>query len=244
LKLETRKLKLVPVLLYYITDRSLFAGSEDQRRKLVLGAVQMAAYGGIDFIQLREKDLSSRELERLAGEAVGIVEQARSDGSSTKLLINSRTDIAIAVGADGVHLRSDDINASDARAIFGKAGIAKPIIGVSCHTPEEVALAESHGADFAVFGPVFEKNGMVASNGLEELRRACARPAVSGNRMKVFALGGVTLANASACIEAGTDGIAGIRLFQAEDVAERVAQLREIAKPLSKERPAYPYGKS
>lgn len=229
------------MLLYYITDRSLFPGTEPSKREQLLRAISRAAKAGVELIQLREKDLTARELELLAKQAM---ETVRSAGSSTKVLINSRIDVAIACGADGVHLRSDDINAGDARVIFSKAGITKPIIGVSCHTPEDVALAESHGADFAVFGPIFEKNGAAATDGLQQLRAACGRPAVAGAKMKVFALGGVTLSNASACMHAGVDGIAGIRLFQSEDVVARVMQLRQMAKPPSKERPAYPYGKS
>jgi thiamine-phosphate pyrophosphorylase len=232
------------VLLYYITDRTLFSGSDAERQAQLLRAIEAAARAGVDFIQLREKDLTARDFEGLANRAVGIIEQAREDGSRTKLLINSRVDVAIAVGADGVHLRSDDIPAGDTRTVFAKAGIAKPVVGVSCHTPEEVALAESQGADFAVFGPVFEKGGKGAVNGLEDLRIACDRPAIAGAKMPVLALGGVTMANAAACIDAGASGIAAIRLFQSEDVAKRVIQLRAIQKPLSKERPAYPYGKS
>ncbi len=214
------------MLLYYITDRRQFSG--DQRARL-LAKISEAARAGVDFIQLREKDLTTRELEKLARDAVAAV-----SGSDTKLLINSRTDVAIAGGAHGVHLRSDDIAAGDARAIFSRAGVAGPVIGVSCHTTAEVQLADAHGADFAVFAPVFEKSG-AAGVGLEHLREACASvPAAKtpepspARRFTVFALGGVTLENAAACISAGAGGVAGIRLFQENDVATVVAHLRKL----------------
>jgi thiamine-phosphate pyrophosphorylase len=205
------------LLFYYITDRRQVGGSEE-----LLRAIGRAAQAGIDFIQLRERDLSARELEQLAGAAMR--EVARS---KTKLLINSRADIAIACGAAGVHLRSDDVSASDARAIYANAGGRDPVIGVSCHSEREVLLAEAHGADFAVLGPVFEKSGSSeAALGLEPFARLRAR---GGRTMPVLALGGITEENAAQCVQAGADGIAAIRLFQREDVGETVARLRRLS---------------
>src|SRR4051812_10395101 len=134
------------MLLYYITDRTQFPGDESARQAALLVRIADAARWGVDYIQLREKDLSARELESLAKCAV---EAARKASSHTRLLINSRIDIAIAAGADGVHLRSQgDMAASDARVVFAKCGHPNPVIACSCHTLEEVALAESYGADF------------------------------------------------------------------------------------------------
>ena len=100
-------------LLYYITDRSQFRGDEGARRRALLAKVAEAASAGVDYIQLREKDLSARELEMLASNALAAVRNSaplktENRGVRTRLLINSRTDIALAVGADGVHLRADD----------------------------------------------------------------------------------------------------------------------------------------
>src|SRR5207237_5538508 len=125
---------------------SQFAGATHERQLRLLKNIGEAARCGIDFIQLRERHLSVRELENLALDAVS---QVRKASTGTKLLINSRIDIAIAAGADGVHLRSaGDLSASEARAIFHQAGVVAPIIAVSCHTLQEVASAEAQGADF------------------------------------------------------------------------------------------------
>ncbi|HLK53916.1 MAG TPA: thiamine phosphate synthase, partial [Candidatus Angelobacter sp.] len=104
-----------------------------------------------------------------------------------------------------------------------------PVIGISAHSVTEVARAEAHGADFAVFAPVFEKNGTAHRAGLELLRQACHRTETAQPPMPVLALGGVTLQNARQCVEAGAAGIAGIRLFQQNDVHAIVKKLRESA---------------
>ena len=223
-------------LLYYISDRRQFAGDESARRRALLDKIAEAAQGGVDYIQLREKDLSTGGLEQLARDAVGVLEQVRGGhlGVKTKLLINSRSDVALAAGADGVHLRSDDIPVSEARGIWMQAvgrcgrGVADrklPVVAVSCHSRAEVVHAEKEGADFAVFAPVFEKKEApgTAPIGLGALRAACEV------KMPVLALGGVTLENARSCIEAGAAGIAAIRLFQENRISEVVRALGQSA---------------
>jgi len=200
------------LLLYYITDRKQFPGNEPERRERLLEKIAEAVRHGIDYIQLREKNLSGRELEDLAREAAQMI---RTSGSKTQLLINSRTDIALAVGADGVHLRSSDISPNDVRKIWRDANGGKdPVIAVSCHTEAEVIGAKQSGADFVVFGPVFEKSELAEIHvaGLQGLRSACRHD------IPVLALGGVTLTNAHSCVEAGAAGIAGIRLFQKNEI--------------------------
>ncbi len=216
------------VLLYYITDRTQLAASEAERRVKLLARIAEAARCGVDYIQLREKDLSARELESLAREAVRTV---RHQSSHTRLLINSRTDVALAVAAGGVHLRSDDVSAADARALLARAGRPQALVAVSCHALAEVVRAEAGGADFAVFGPVFEKPGghvhrAQAAGGLAALREVCERTALTEKRLPVLALGGVTVENAAQCIEAGAAGVAGIRLFQESDLAGVVKLLK------------------
>src|SRR5260370_1691590 len=146
-------------LLYYITDRSQFRGDERARRKALLAKVAEAARAGVDYIQLREKDLSARELETLAWQVVAVV---RENSPSTRLLINSRTDVALVAGADGVHLRSDDVGPREVRRVVQFSAHQPPatdhfLVATSCHTAGNVFRAESDTADFAVFAPVFAK---------------------------------------------------------------------------------------
>jgi thiamine-phosphate pyrophosphorylase len=213
-------------ILCYITDRSQFPGSESVRRKRLLQKIAEAARAGVDYIQLREKDLPARELELLAREAMRVLLETRASRLAPRLLINSRTDVALAAGAHGVHLRSDDISPREIRSLWARASrnqkraTRNPILSVSCHTVEEVARAAAARADFALFGPVFEKQGARILGGLDLLRRACRQ------RVPVLALGGVTLANAHSCLDAGATGIAAIRLFQQDDIAGVVRGLR------------------
>ena len=224
-------------LLYYLTDRTQFPGDESARRRALLAKIAEAARAGVDYIQLREKDWSARELERLATEAARIIREERAatgeQQSATRLLINSRTDVAMAAGAAGVHLRSDDVPASTARSIWGEVIARIPqtnsqlvtrgsVIAVSCHTTAEVLHAESEGADFVVFAPVFQKKDApdTPPRGLSALRVACAA------KILVLALGGVTLENAGSCLAAGAAGIAGIRLFQENKIEDVARTLR------------------
>ena len=168
------------MLRYYITDRRL------------LNLETAAA----DYIQLRDKELSARDLFDLTVRAV-----AAAPGS--KILVNDRADVAIAAGAHGVHLRSNSIAPSAWRRVLPKTFL----LGVSCHTLDDIV--RSAGADFVVFGPIFDTPGKGPAIGLEALREAAASTSTP-----VLALGGVTWENAPACMEAGAAGIAGIRLFQ------------------------------
>jgi thiamine-phosphate pyrophosphorylase len=215
--------KFLMRLLCYITDRLQFSGNEHEKRRQVLHRIAACAAAGVHYIQLREKDLNTRDLQELGAEAARLVLQ----NTGARLLINSRIDVALACGASGVHLPANDLPASEARAIFSRAGHASPVVSVACHTAEEVASAEAHGADFAVFGPVFEKNGQRNHPGLELLERACQRPHMAANAMPVFALGGITLENAVRCRDAGAAGIAAIRLFQQNDVEDVMRKLRQ-----------------
>jgi len=209
-------------LLYYITDRSQFRGDERARRRDLLAKVAEAARARVDCIQLREKDLSTRELEMLAREAVAIV---RENSSLTRLLINSRTDVALAAGADGVHLRADDVGPREARqAAHRPLSTDHFLVAASCHSNEEVIRADSEGADFAVFGPIFGKNNAPGRQptGLAALHEACRA------KIPVLALGGVTMENAASCLEAGAAGVAGIRLFQENKIEDVVRALRAL----------------
>jgi thiamine-phosphate pyrophosphorylase len=218
-------------LLYYITDRSQFRGDEPARRRALLAKVAEAVREGVDYIQLREKDLSTRDLQSLAKDAIRTIREARTanDVPRTALLINSRTDIALAANADGVHLRSEDVSPTEVRRLWtlcsaGAPAREGPIVAVSCHNTDDVNRAQSQGADFAVFAPVFEKNNArgVQAAGIAALQEACRA------KIPVLALGGVTMENAAACLQAGAAGIAGIRLFQENKIEDVVRALRAL----------------
>lgn len=216
------------MLLFYITDRTQFSGDEHARQRSLLAKIAEAARCGVELIQLREKDLCTRELEALTRAAARVVREnvptrTEKREPGTRLLINSLSDVALACGADGVHLRSDDISPAEVRKIWKCAEHPEgALISVSCHSAADVARASSAGADYAVFAPVFEKKDFpqTIAAGLDGLRDACRQ------KIPVFALGGITLGNAGACIDAGAAGIAAIRLFQENDVAEVVRQLK------------------
>jgi len=223
------------LFLYYITDRSQLSAKHEEAIRLLLERIAEAASAGVDAIQLREKDLNARELAELGTRAVDIVRGVSIGASNvrTRLLINSRLDVAIACGADGVHLRSDDVSAAEARVIFAQVGISSPFIGVSCHTVQEVSLAEGQGADFAVFGPVFEKaRDKGAPTAVRAVKEACDKRKAAHQPMPVFVLGGVTLSNAANCLKAGARGVAGIRVFQNGNMSETVARLRKLGEEL------------
>src|ERR1700722_2581775 len=141
-------------VLYYITDRKAFPGDEHARRPRLLDKIAEAASQGVDYIQLREKDLSTRELESLAREAMQIIGEKRKLAtdrwpSATALLINSRPDVAQATSAAGVHLPANEISPQEVRAAWkcGAGTLAceisprDPLIAASCHSPQEVAQA-------------------------------------------------------------------------------------------------------
>jgi len=220
------------MLLYYITDRKSFGGTDAQNLEALLSRVTDAARAGVDWIQLREKDLSARELEHLAHEVVRAV---RSNSATTKVLINGRADVAVAVGADGVHLPAGEPSAQEVRAIWSHCKRSPALIGVSAHTSPDVDRAHAEGADFVVFGPVFEKvQTYTPGIGVDALRAAGAQPPnpLSQNalaRFPVLALGGIAIANAKACLEAGASGVAGIRLFQHGNLLDTVRRLRELS---------------
>lgn len=156
------------------------------------------ARAGVDAVQIREKDLDDRSLLELVRSARAILPP------EIRLLVNGRLDVALAAGADGVHLPSDGVPVAPLRRRFGP-GV---LIGVSAHRVEEVARAREEGADYATFSPVWDSPGKGAAVGVRELARAAA----SG--LPVLALGGVTIERFAEVAAAGAAGVAAIRLFQ------------------------------
>jgi thiamine-phosphate pyrophosphorylase len=210
------------MLLYAITSRRLLKGDEaEQRRRLVELAAEWAR-GGVDTIQIREKDMPLAELQPLAA---AIVQAVRSTGSKTRVLVNGPAQVAFDAGADGVHLPSapppspqgtnDALSGAVATAIrsaqqvYARGG-REALVSAACHSPEEIRHAGL--ASMLLFSPVFEKvtePQRAKGQGLTALRAAVdlAQP------IPVLALGGVTEKNAAACLQAGAAGVAAIRLF-------------------------------
>ena len=176
---------------YYITDRKAVGGFGP-----LLDAVRDQMHMGVDFIQIREKDIAARELFEFTLAVLEVRGSEIRSLSPTKVLVNTRADVARAAGADGVHLPS----------YAPRETLAGLLIARSCHTMAEVT--DSRDADLVTFGPVFASPGKGEPAGLTALREACelGRP--------VFALGGVDWENAEACMQAGATGVAGIRMFQ------------------------------
>jgi thiamine-phosphate pyrophosphorylase len=202
-----------------VTDRRALGGDDVGQ---LLAQIRRAIAAGVDWIQIREKDLSARVLLDLAGEAV----QA-SRGSATRILINDRLDVALAAGAAGVHLGGESAPVAAVKQWctehFDSARTF--LIGRSCHSLAEAREAERDGADYVFFGPVFatpSKARFGPPQGLERFAEVCGAA-----RVPVIAIGGVNAETARACLRAGAAGIAAIRLFQeAADLDEIVRRVR------------------
>ena len=200
------------MLRYAITSRALYPGSEQEKQTALIAEASRWIAEGIDFIQLREKDLPAATLTNLAR---NLLENIALSASATRVLLNSRPDIALATGAHGVHLSAspDELSPTQIHDLFHSAGRPNPLISISCHSLAEVHRARSEQSDAILYAPVFEKplaNGQnLPGQGLDQLRAAC----IASAPIPVFALGGVTLQNAPECLKAGAAGVAGIRLF-------------------------------
>lgn len=215
-------------LLCYVTDRRSLPEFERQKAEEALLSKIEAAASGVDWIQIREKDLSGRDCASLAREALRCAEKSRAgNGAPARILVNDRLDVALSERAGGVHLGENSVPLPEAKQFVGNRGGREDFVfGVSCHSPEAAKSAASGGADYLFFGPVFatpSKALFGAPQGLRRLAEVCRAVAIP-----VLAIGGITLANASDCLAAGAAGVAAIRLFQdARDMPFLVQSLRK-----------------
>lgn len=216
---ENKPAILNPVLRYAITDRLSLAPDEPTRQKALLAQAAHLAASGIDFLQLREKDLPAADLLVLARALQETLQQTSPHRAApTRLLINARPDIALAAGAAGVHLTSapGELHPAQIRTLYATARAPRPTISVSCHTLadiERILRTPQALPDLILFGPVFEKRVrgelLAPGAGLEQLAHACRLAAP----IPVLALGGLTQANTPDALAAGAAGIAAIRAF-------------------------------
>jgi thiamine-phosphate pyrophosphorylase len=193
--------------LYLVTDRHQTGG-----RSLV-PLIEKAVTGGLRAVQLRERDLATRDLLALAQEL-----HASLRARGVRVLINDRVDIVLALGADGVHLRADSLPVVAARRLLGP----DRLIGVSAHSADDVVRAESDGADFAVLGPVYETPSKrqhgepIGLRMLEEASRRCKIP--------VLAIGGITVARVAEVKRAGAYGVAVVSAILSAASVESVTR--------------------
>ena len=208
-------------VLCYVTDRHLLGPDEESRVAALIEQIRRAVVAGIDWIQIREKDLSGRRLTELAREAV-----AAAAGTPTRIIVNDRLDIAIGVGAAGVHVGEESVPVAELiRWRKSKPEHRGLLVGASCHSLDAAKQAERDGADYVFFGPVFDtpvKRKFGPPQSVERLAEVC-----HAVRIPVVAIGGVTLENVAACLRSGAAGVASIRLFQeSPDLSALVSHLQ------------------
>lgn len=190
------------MLRYAITCRTLHPGNETARRHALIAQAHRLATEGIDYIQLREKDLPDLDRIELAQAMHAAIQ---STGSHTRLLLNGSPQLALQAAVDGVHLPSSMLHTT-------REACGHLVISAACHTLQDVQHAITF-ADLILYAPIFEKRvaGSVIAGGLglQALQIAC----IHAGTTPVLALGGVTASNAAACMSAGAAGIAAIRMF-------------------------------
>lgn len=205
-------------LLCYVTDRASFDPPEPER---LLEQIRRAVSAGVDWIQIREKDMPARALAELVQRAV------ENSGDRARILVNGRLDVAFSCGAAGLHLGAASLPLEETLAWTRANAPENFLVGASCHSLEESRRAEIAGAGYILFGPVFATPSKITlgpPQGAEKLAEVCRAV-----RIPVLAIGGVDAYNAPECLHAGAAGIAAIRLFQqAENLSSLVEALHAL----------------
>ena len=240
-----------PRILCYVTDRLGLArgavpADESVRVARLLAQIRMAIEAGVDWVQIREKDLAGRPLMDLTRQALALALASAADATTvakpariapasqrrSRVIVNDRLDVAVAAEAGGVHLGGESLPVREAAGWRAKergtrAELANFLIGASCHSVQSAQAAAAAGADYIIFGPVFDtpsKAKFGAPQGVERLREVCAAV-----QIPVLAIGGIDASNAAECFGAGASGVAAIRLFQeANSVHELKARAAAI----------------
>lgn len=220
------------MLLCYVTDRQLLQSQQSSGASPsedLVARIERAVAAGVDWIQIREKDLPARELLELTRRAIAATRQEAN--AHTRVIVNDRLDVAIAAGAAGVHLGGDSIPVAEA-VQWCRAGNAPPdfMVGASCHDVPAAIEVERADGNYVFFGPVSEtpaKMKFGPPQGIGKLAEVC-----QSVQIPVLAIGGIDEKNAGACVRAGAAGIAAIRLFQqprdAASLCGVVSRLRTI----------------
>lgn len=219
-----------PILCYVTDRRSLPLATPSAEFSALLQKIAELARVGVDWVQIREKDLSARKLTALVQETAHCLPAGPGKNpGTTRILINDRVDVALTQSAAGVHLGESCLAVDEVkRLVESQASTRDFLLGVSCHSLEGAKSAAVDGADYIFFGPVFatpSKATFGEPQGVKRLAEVCRSVPIP-----VLAIGGITLENAATCFTAGAAGIAAIRLFQdAPDPAATVEALRKIA---------------
>ena len=197
----------------YVTDRKALAGGKSL--PALLDVIRAAAAAGVDWVQIREKDLTARELFTLVKEAVALasIRSGSFRAPSIKIIVNDRLGVALAAGAAGVHLGHASTPAREV-VNWCRAGNAPAdfLVGVSCHSLEGAQEAENAGTSYTYFGPIYETPSKIPfgkPHGVDDLAQVAKAVTIP-----VIAIGGVNESNAAECIRAGAAGIAAIRMIQ------------------------------
>lgn len=168
---------------------------------------------GVNWVQIREKDMDGRELVELARAAVALAARVEKHEAQARIILNDRLDVALAAGCGGVHLGRESAPLRDVlRWCRNGNAPAEFLVGVSCHSLEEALQAERDGASYVFFGPIFDspsKRAFGQPQGIAKLAEVCRTM-----RIPVIAIGGIEEINAGECLGAGASGIAAIRFFQ------------------------------